>query len=144
MFKKFFKVTALPPYVDFAILILRVGTAFLMIPHGYQKFQKIINGEFGFADPMGIGEAPSLVLATFAELVCSILVLIGLFTRPALIFLIFTMFMVVFVVKMGQGLAEMEKGLLFLIPFVSLFIWGPGRYSFDYSIFGKTKKSVRG
>jgi putative oxidoreductase len=144
MLKKFFKVTVLPPYVDFAILILRVGTAFLMIPHGYQKFQKIVNGEFGFADPIGIGETPSLLLTVFAELICSILVLIGLFTRPALLFLIFNMLVVVFVVKMGQGLSEMEMGLLYLIPFVSLFIWGPGRYSFDYSVFGKTKKAVRG
>jgi putative oxidoreductase len=144
MFKKFFRVTVLPPYVDFAIFILRVGIAFLMIPHGYQKFQKIINGEFGFADPIGIGEAPSLILAAFAELICSILVLLGLFTRPALFFLISTMTVVAFIVKMGQGLGEMEKALLYLIPFISLYIWGPGRYSFDYYIFGKNRKSVRG
>jgi putative oxidoreductase len=140
MFKKFFKVTALPPYVDMAIFILRVGTAFLMIPHGFQKFQKIIHGEFGFSDPIGIGEFPSLILTVFAELICSILVLLGLFTRPALFFLIFTMTVVAFVIKLGQGLGEMEKALLYLFPFISLYILGPGRYSLDYYIFGKKRR----
>lgn len=139
MFKKFFKVTALPPYVDLAIAILRIGVGFLMIPHGYQKLSKVLNGSYAFGDPLGLGEAPSILLTIFAELFCSILVILGLFTRPALAVLIFTMFVVVFVVKLGEGLGEMEKGLLFLIPYVSLFIWGPGRYSLDYRLFGKRR-----
>lgn len=143
MLKKFFKVTALPPYVDFAIFILRVGISVLMITHGWAKLERAIGGNWGFADPIGFGEKTSLLLTIFSELICSILVLLGLFTRPALFFLIFTMFVVVFVVKLGGGIGEMEKGLLFLIPYLSLFIWGPGRYSLDYYIFGKTRKSVR-
>ncbi len=140
MFRNFFKVTALPPYVDFAVLILRVGTAALMIPHGWGKFQRMMDGEWSFADPLGVGEVPSLFLTIFAELVCSILVVIGLLTRPALAFLIITMLVVVFRIHWKDGLEEMEHGLLFLIPFISLFIWGPGRYSLDYSIFGKKKR----
>ncbi|MFT5884176.1 MAG: putative oxidoreductase [Arcticibacterium sp.] len=143
MLKKFFKVTSLPPYVDFSIFILRVGVGVLMIPHGYQKLLKILNGQFSFADPIGFGEGSSLMLAAFAEFFCSLLLVLGFFTRTALFFLIFTMTVVVCVVKMGQGLAEMEKGLLFLIPYISLFIWGPGRYSLDYHIFGKKRGSVR-
>ncbi len=143
MQKKIFKVTALPPYVDFAILILRVGVGILMIPHGYQKLLKVLNGQFSFADPLGFGEGPSLLLTVFAELFCSMLLILGFFTRPALFFLIISMTVVVCVVKMGQGLAEMEKGLLFLIPYLSLFIWGPGRYSLDFYIFGRKRGSVR-
>lgn len=143
MFKKFFKVTALPPYVDFAIFILRAGISILMITHGWAKLERALEGNWGFADPIGLGESTSLLLTIFAELICSILVLIGLFTRPALFFLIFTMTVVVFVIKIGDGIGEMEKGLLFLIPYVSLFIWGPGRYSLDFYIFGKRRKSLR-
>ncbi|AWV97577.1 DoxX family protein [Arcticibacterium luteifluviistationis] len=140
MLKKFFKVTALPPYVDLAIAILRVGMGFLMIPHGYQKLIKVLNGSYAFGDPLGLGEVPSLLLAIFAELFCSILLLLGLFTKPALAVLIFTMVVAVFVVNGGQGFDKMEKGLLFLIPYISLFIWGPGRYSIDYRLFGKRRR----
>jgi len=38
-----------------------------MIPHGYQKLLKILNGQFSFADPIGFGEGASLMLAAFAE-----------------------------------------------------------------------------
>lgn len=139
MFKKFFRVTALPPYVDLAIFILRVGVGFLMIPHGYSKLSRVLGGDYGFRDPIGIGEVPSLLLTIFAEVFCSVLVLLGLFTRPALAVLIFTMVVVVFLVNLSKGLSGMEKGLLFLIPYVSLYIWGPGRYSLDYYIFGKKR-----
>ena len=54
-------------YQDFSIFILRVGIGVLMIPHGYQKLLKILNGQFSFADPIGFGEGASLMLAAFAE-----------------------------------------------------------------------------
>ncbi|MFT4734748.1 MAG: putative oxidoreductase [Arcticibacterium sp.] len=143
MFKKFFKVSTLTPSVDLSIFILRVGIGILMVTHGYPKLLKILNNQFSFADPIGFGETTSLVLAVFAEFFCSLLLVLGFLTRPALFFLIFTMTIVVCVVKIDQGLVEMEKGLLFLLPFISLFIWGPGRYSLDFYIFGKKSGPVR-
>ncbi|MCR9066154.1 MAG: DoxX family protein [Cytophagales bacterium] len=143
MLKRFFKITALPPYVDFAIFILRVGVGLLLIPHGYSKLLKILNGDLGFADPLGLGSAISLYATVFAEMFCSALLVIGLFTRPVLAILIFTMMVIVFVVHGGDGLDKMERGLLFLIPYFSLFIWGPGRYSIDFFLFGKKRKSLR-
>ena len=140
MLKKFFKVTALPPYVDLGVFILRVGTTLLLIPHGWAKLDSLLGGEWGFADPIGIGETPSMLATIFAEFFCSILVILGLFTRPALLVLIFTMLVIVFIVHGNDGLDKMEHGLLFLIPFTTLFIWGPGRYSLDYYIFGKKKR----
>ena len=140
MLKKSFRVMALPPYVNFAIAVLRIGVGVLMIPHGYSKLSRVLDSNYAFGDPIGIGEVPSLFLTIFAELFCSVLVLVGLFTRPALAVLIFTMGVAVFLVNLSKGLSGMEKGLLFLIPYISLFILGPGKYSLDYYIFGKKRR----
>jgi len=119
---------------DLAILFLRIGTACLVMTHGIPKLLKIINGDFSFGDPLGLGSAVSLVLATFAEVICAIFVLIGLWTRLATIPLIFTFIVIVFVVYAGDPFGDKELPLFFLIAFLSLFLTGAGKYSIDAKI----------
>ncbi len=132
MFKRLF--SASPISADLAALILRTGTSFLMLVYGYQKFKKLLEGDFSFADPIGLGEPVSLVLTVFAEFFCSVFLLLGWFTRPALIFLIFTMLVVVLLVHAGDPFDQKEHGISFLIPYLSLFLTGPGKYSLDYRL----------
>jgi len=73
---------------DVAILLLRIGTASLILTHGIPKLLRILEGDFSFGDPIGIGPTASLILVTFAEAICAALVIIGLVTRAALIPLI--------------------------------------------------------
>jgi putative oxidoreductase len=47
------------------------------------------------------------------------------------------MMVVVFIVKAGDPIGERESGLLYLLPYVFLFITGAGKYSLDYLIFGR-------
>lgn len=133
MLKKYNKMSPVSP--DLAALVLRAGTSILMITHGYPKFQKILNGDFSFADPIGIGEGPSLVMTAFAEFFCSVLLLLGLFTKPALIFLIFTMIVVIFMVHGNDPFSDKEHGISFLVPYISLFLTGPGKFSLDHKLF---------
>ena len=119
------------PSVDLALLILRVGVSVLMLVHGWAKLQRALSGDLGFADPIGMGETTSLFATIFAEFFCSILLILGFLTRPALLFLIFTMCVIVFVVHAGEY-DKQEHALLYLIPYVAIFILGPGRYSMDY------------
>ncbi len=118
---------------DIALLLLRVVFGGLMIiDHGWGKMQKIIGGKLEeFGDPLGLGAPISLGLATFAEVVCAALVIIGLFTRWAVIPLIITMLVAVFIANMGEPLPKMELGLLYLAAFVALGLAGPGWYSVD-------------
>ena len=48
---------------DWGLLALRIGTAGLMLPHGWQKANRLIEGltagEVKFYNWMGIGETPS-------------------------------------------------------------------------------------
>ena len=74
--------------LDWGLLVLRAGMALLMMPHGFQKLQKFLAGHHDFPDPIGLGPAFSQGMAIFAEFFCSILLLLGLLTRPALVVLI--------------------------------------------------------
>src|SRR5690606_37118575 len=91
MVRKILIPMALPALANWGMLILRVGTSMLMLVYGYGKLERYLNGERSFADPIGIGEELSLILTIFAEFVCSLLLIAGLFTRAALVPLIFTM-----------------------------------------------------
>ena len=99
--------------------------------HGWGKFQKMLGGDFGFADPLGVGEEVSLVLTVFAEFVCGILVSLGLFTRAALVPLIITMLVAVFIIHSDDPFSKQEFGLLYLVPYITLFLAGPGKLSLD-------------
>lgn len=114
------------------LLILRVGLGLLMAGlHGWGKLTQLAEGNTQFADPLGVGEAPSLVLATFAEFGCSILLVLGLFTRLACIPLIVTMAVAAFIVHAGDPWGTKEPSLMYLTGYLTLLLTGPGRFSVD-------------
>jgi putative oxidoreductase len=114
------------------LLVLRVAMGSLMLVHGYQKLGWLTaGGEIQFGDPIGIGAHASLVLAVLAEFLCAMLLILGLATRLALIPLITTMLVAVFIVHGPDGLDKKEIGLLFLSSFLFLLVSGPGKYSVD-------------
>lgn len=118
---------------DLSLLLLRLTFGSMMFfLHGLPKVQKLLaGGGEGFFDPFGLGGQVSMGLAAFAETLCSLLVVLGLFTRWALIPLLITMLMVVFWVKWSDPLAEKELALLYLIPFLAILLSGPGWFSLD-------------
>ena len=121
-----------PFQADLGLLLLRLASGGIMAySHGWGKMQRVLEGELGFADPIGVGELPSLVLTVFAELVCGVLVALGLFTRAALVPLIITMVVAVFIVHADDPFSKQEFGLLYLVPYVALFLTGPGKFSLD-------------
>jgi len=131
------KRSSLPVPLDFSVFFLRVLSSLFMLTHGYEKFMKIISGDWSFADPIGLGEPNSLFLAVLAEFFCSILVIIGLFTRPALFILGTTMTIIAFIVHKSDPIGDKEHALLFLIIYIAIFITGPGKFSLDYRFFSK-------
>ena len=48
--------------VDLAVLLLRIGSGAFIMTHGIPKVKKILAGDLGFADPIGLGPEVSLVL----------------------------------------------------------------------------------
>ncbi|MGJ8548680.1 DoxX family protein [Winogradskyella wichelsiae] len=125
---------------DLGLLILRVFLGVAMcFGHGLGKWSSLFSGEeIKFADPFGIGMLASLALAVFAEVICSILLALGLFTRLALLPLIVTMLVAIFSVHITDGFGVMEKGLLYGVGYITLLLTGPGKYALD--TFVKRKK----
>lgn len=124
-------------FVDLSLLLIRLAAGGLMFTHGYAKFQKLINGNFEFGDPIGVGSEVSLGLTVFSELLCAFLILIGIFTRLATIPLIITMLVAVFIVHSDHDFSKKELGLFFLINYLVIFLSGAGKYSLDRLILKK-------
>lgn len=142
--KKLFNTNFNHEGIHFMLLILRVSIALFMLFHGYQKLQMLTGGgPIQFGDPIGVGEPASLVLAVFAEFVCSILVLIGLGTRLAVIPLIVTMLVAVFIIHGPDGFEKKEMALHYLVVYAFLFVSGSGKYSVDQIISNNLSKRRR-
>ena len=118
--------------LDVALLALRIGIAAMMLVHGLPKLQMLLSGDVSqFPSVLGMGSGLSLALATLAEVLCSILILIGLGTRLASIPLLITMLVAVLIVHATDPFAAQELGLLYLMGYVVLLLLGGGRFSLD-------------
>ncbi|PWN71225.1 DoxX family protein [Chryseobacterium phosphatilyticum] len=120
---------------DIILLAVRVFVGFAMLSHGFPKLQTLLSGgKVEFFDFMGMGPQISLILTVFAEFVCSILLILGLFTRVSLGFLIFTMAMAAFVVHGADPFEKRELALVYLSVYLLLITCGAGKFSVDHMI----------
>jgi putative oxidoreductase len=138
---KFLHLNFLPRSADFALLLIRVwyGASIFAVP-GLMKLKNFSAMKSQFPDLLGIGGQTSLVLVIFAEVVCSALLVIGLFTRVAALVLAFTM-AVAFWMAHGHKLVGDNNGMpafLYLGAFLALFFAGAGKFSVDAKIGAKT------
>jgi putative oxidoreductase len=115
--------------IDFALLLMRVGFSVGMMTHGYGKFLKVIQGNFEFGDPIGIGPTFSLILAAIGEFIAPILIILGWKTRLATIFPTLTMLVAFAIAHDGDPFSRKEKAFVYLIAFLTLYFTGPGKYS---------------
>ncbi|MGB7785247.1 MAG: DoxX family protein [Salinimicrobium sp.] len=128
--------------IDLALLVLRLGISLLMLTHGIPKLFTLFGGEeIQFLDPYGLGIEASLTLAVIAEFICSLLLILGLGTRLALIPLMITMITAVFVVHVNDNFTRQELPLLYLLAYIVLLITGPGKYALDYYWIKRRKKA---
>ena len=129
-------------YLSHSLLILRFIPSIMMIYNhgwskitaGYEKWERLgaaltdfigleyLNVFFGF-------------MAALSESAVMIFVVVGLFTRPAALLLLFTMF-VASVNHIVDGEFP-ELAILYLLIMLVLFICGPGKLSLDYHYFSK-------
>jgi putative oxidoreductase len=117
---------------ELGYLLLRITAGGTMIwQHGWPKLANFAERMDSFADPFGMGSALSLVLIVFAEVVCAGLVVLGLWTRAALIPLIIGMAVIAFMVKGDADFKEKELALVYLFAFVTLLFTGSGRFAID-------------
>ena len=117
---------------DVGLLLLRVffGLA-LALAHGLRKLppsERFVAGvvEMGFPAPIVFAW-----LSTFAEFFCALLLVIGLATRPAAVFIVCNMAVAAFIRQAGDPFGEIELALAYLAVAIAIVLTGSGRYSID-------------
>ncbi|MES2620636.1 MAG: DoxX family protein [Bacteroidota bacterium] len=123
--------------INISLLILRVTAGVLMAHHGYQKLSNFSSIEPKFMEFMGLSKSISLGLVVGAEFFCSLLLIIGLGTRFALVPLVITMVVAVFKAHSGEIFGDGETAFLYLAIYVTLLLKGAGKYSADHYLFSK-------
>ena len=111
---------------DIAVCFFRVVVSLMMLTHGINKLMHFDMLLTRFPDPIGIGSQLSLILVVFAEVICSVFLVFGLFNRLALIPLIMTM-LVAQIYHLSDPFLKKELALLYLVCYVTLFVIGLGK-----------------
>lgn len=128
---------------DTASLILRIlFGGLLLFNHGISKLVTLQQDEIQFASFLGMSPEASLWLSAFAEFLCAALVMVGLFTRVAIVPLVINMLSAVFIAHIGKPFPEAEMALLYTGAFLTIFFLGPGKYSADAQLFKELPESA--
>nr|BFD58539.1 hypothetical protein CKG001_06460 [Bdellovibrio sp. CKG001]BFD61967.1 hypothetical protein BdHM001_06480 [Bdellovibrio sp. HM001] len=125
-------------YDDMALTILRVFIGLAMaFSHGLGKLpppEMLVSGVASLGFPM-----PEFFAwcAGLAEFVGGILLALGLLTRPAAAFVVFTMAVAAFGVHAADPFIKKEMSLLYLFASLFFVIHGAGRWSIDHKLTSK-------
>lgn len=124
-----------PSRVDAGLLILRVGIGItLFLRHGIPKILGFSQMAAHFPDPIHIGSHASLLYAILSDAICSILIILGLFTRIAALIVFVNVFTVWVLLQhfafFGKALNG-EMVVLFVVSSLAILVAGAGRFSID-------------
>lgn len=115
-------------------LIVRVAVGSLMIHNGFSKLADVQ----GFADHViNLIGLPFPIFftycAAYTEIVASILLILGLFTRFSAIALFFTMLVAIYFHLKGEGwkVAPLETASLYALTYLLFAVKGSGQFAID-------------
>ena len=115
-----------------ALGLLRIVAGLIFLEHGTQKFLGFPGGEMAGA---GLGFGNLGAYAGLIEIVCGLLIALGLFTRPAAFLASGTMAVAYWHAHAPQDFFPVNNGgdaaILYCFVFLFLVFAGPGRWSLD-------------
>ena len=130
-----------PSQVSFGLAVLRVATGIVFLNHGYAKMFKMgIGGVTGFVGNVGI-PLPNVMatLITLLEVFGAVALIVGFLTRPLAVVFALDMLGAIFLVQLKNGFSKFELEFLLLGAAIALIFTGPGRYSIDAMIAGRSE-----
>ncbi len=125
---------------DVLLLVLRIGIAGLMLSHGLPKMMLLFSeAPIQFPPVFGLSPETALLLTVGAEVFCSLLILVGAATRLAVVPLMITMLVAIFLIHGADPFAKKELAVIYLLVYTALQLGGSGRYSLDYILQNRRK-----
>ncbi len=116
------------------LALLRIMSGLLFLAHGTQKLLSFPGGERAGS---GLAFDNPGAFAGVIELICGLLITLGLFTRPAAFLASGTMAAAYFIAHAPQNFFPVNNGgdaaILYCFVFLYLAIAGPGAWSIDAS-----------
>jgi putative oxidoreductase len=116
------------------LLLLRVlAGSSLFLKHGVEKLTGYGTMVQHFPDPIHIGPHASLAYALLSDGICSVLVILGLATRPAAIVILINLLTAFLLVHHAAFFTNghVELVWVYMAVFAALALAGPGRFSVD-------------
>ena len=129
-----------PDYINFGLLFYRFALGISMFYHGYLKY---VSGEQGLykvgamLSTLGVPSGFEVILGTiasYAEMVGGILIIIGLFTRIGSLLIIGTL-AVATILNLNGNFFSWDYPSQMGFGAIMLFLAGAGRYSLDKALF---------
>jgi putative oxidoreductase len=119
--------------ISIGLLVLRAAALSLFLKHGLEKLTGYSRMVQHFPDPIHVGAHAGLAFALLSDGICSVLVTIGLATRPASAIILFNLLVAFFFVHHAAYFTDghVELVVVYIIVFAALMFTGPGRFSVD-------------
>ena len=129
-----------PDYINFGLLFYRLVLGISMFYHGYLKY---VSGEQGLykvgamLSALGVPSGLEVILGTiasYAEMVGGILIIVGLFTRIGTLLVVGTL-AVATILNLNGNFFSWDYPSQMAFGAIMLFFAGAGRYSLDKALF---------
>lgn len=115
-----------------SLLVFRIAVATeLMLAHGLKKIGVGVADAERVPNPLHLPENVNQLFATTANLFFPVLVILGLFTRLAVLPTLAVTLTGYFVVHWNDSLMGKDMPFMYSLAFLLLFSFGPGKYSID-------------
>jgi putative oxidoreductase len=127
---------------DAALLFLRVSASLLvLLVHGLPKVLHV-RGQLGaIEDPLHLGSVFTLGFAIFAEVVCPLLMILGIATRLAALPILVVTVVALTLVHPDWTLEQGQFAWMLLILFGTVAIGGAGRYRFAVPVAARANEA---
>lgn len=115
---------------DLGLLFMRIsGSLLVLYVHGLPKILHWQSELQMIDDPLHLGKTLTLLCAIFAEVVCPLAIIVGVFTRLACLPFMSLLLVALFGVHGDWTIEQGQFGWLLLIVFGGIALCGPGRYA---------------
>lgn len=123
------------PNNDLGLLVFRMFAAFALFKaHGLPKLLNFQDTLHHIPDPIGLGTTFSAYFAIFTNVLCAVLVALGLFTRAAAFFIFTLTLSGLLLIHLNDSSKIQDVPLIYSILFGYIAYIGAGRYSLDFKI----------